>query len=182
VNVDNVETDERASNDPNVALSDGDIVADLGLQIAIENLHPNIRDAARRAYILKGPCQPKGHNYPRRIIKGRNRSFQDDWFTDNPWLEYSVDKDAAYCFYCYLFKQPRAENYGIDAFTVVGFRNWKDGHKLIGVHGDGIDHNKSRKCYQDFKNQRQSVSHSMHSGGKKMSWNIKGVWLLCWQL
>jgi hypothetical protein len=35
VNADNVETDERASNDPNVALSDGDIVDDPGLWIAI---------------------------------------------------------------------------------------------------------------------------------------------------
>ena len=174
MDADNVETDERASNDPNVALNDGDIVADPELRIAIENLHPNIRDAAIRAYILKGPCQPKGHNYPRRIISDRNRSFQEAWFTDNPWLEYSVDKDAAYCFYCYLFKQSRAENYGVDAFTVIGFRNWKDGHKLIGVHGDGIDHNKARKCYQDFKNQRQSVSHVMHSGGKKSELEHKG--------
>jgi hypothetical protein len=174
VNADNVETEEIGSNDPNVALNDGDIIADPGLRIAIGNLHPNIRDAAKRAYILKGPCQPKGHNYPRRMINGRSRSFQEDWFKDNPWLEYSVDKDAAYCFYCYLFKQPRPENYGIDAFTVIGFRNWKDGHKLIGVHGDGIDHNKARKCYQDFKNQRQSVSHVMHYGGKKSEWEHKG--------
>jgi hypothetical protein len=104
---DNMET-ERGSNDPNVTLNDADIVADPGLRVPIENLHPNLRDAARRAYILKGPCQPKGHNYPRRTICGRKRSFQEDWFEDNPWLEYSVDKDAAYCFYCYLFKHPTA--------------------------------------------------------------------------
>jgi hypothetical protein len=151
VNVDNVDIDEImdeiGSNDPNIALNDDDIVADPGLRIAIENLHPNIRDAARRAYILKGPCQPKGHNYPRRMITDCNRSFQEDWFSNNPWLEYSVDKDAAYCFYCYLFKQPRHENYCVDAFIVIGFHNWKDGHKLIIFHGDGIDHNKARKCY-----------------------------------
>jgi hypothetical protein len=108
------------------------------------------------------------------MINGRNRSFQEDWFKDNSWLEYSVHKDVAYCFCCYLFKQPRPGNYGVVAFTVIGFHNWKDGHKFIGVHGDGTDHNKARKCYQDFKNKRQSVSHVMHYGGKKSEWEQKG--------
>jgi hypothetical protein len=175
VNADNVEAEEIGSNDPNVAFNDGDIVADPRLWIAIGNLHPNIRDVARRAYIVKGQCQPKCHNYSRRMINGRNRSFQEDWFKDNPWLEYSVHKNATYYFYCYLFKQLRPGNYGVvDAFTVIGFRNWNDGHKLIGVHGDGTDHNKARKCYQNFKNQSPSVSHVMHSGGKKSEWEHKG--------
>jgi hypothetical protein len=30
------------------------------------------------------------------------------------WLEYSVGNDAAFCFYFFLFKQPKAHNYGID--------------------------------------------------------------------
>lgn len=162
------------SNDPNVVLDDGDIVADPGLRIPILQMHPNIRDAAKRAYILKGPCQPKGHDYPITVISNRNRSFHDDWYKDNPWLEYSVAKDAAFCFYCYLFKQPRAENYGVDAFTVLGFRGWKNGRELIASHGNGIDHNKSRKDYEDFKNQRQSVSHVFQSGGKKKEVEHKG--------
>jgi hypothetical protein len=54
VDAHNVETDERGSNDPNVALKDGDIVADYGLRIPIENLHPNIRNAVRKAYIFEG--------------------------------------------------------------------------------------------------------------------------------
>ncbi|CAN6236329.1 unnamed protein product [Urochloa humidicola] len=172
---DDIETEEvAASNDPNVVLNEADIVADPGLRIPIENMHPNIRDAARRAYILKGPCQPKGHNYPRRMIYNRNRSFHDEWFTNNPWLEYSVAKDAAFCFYCYLFKQPRVENFGVEAFTSVGFRGWKDGRELIRDHGTSKDHNKSRKCYEAFKNQRQSVSHAIDRGGKKTEEEHKG--------
>ncbi|KAL6870766.1 hypothetical protein ACP4OV_014614 [Aristida adscensionis] len=170
-----VETEEiGASNDPDVVLNDGDIISDPGLRIPIDQIHPNIRDAAKRAYILKGPCQPKGHNYPKRKICNRNRSFHDEWYKNHPWLEYSVAKDAAFCFYCFLFKQPRAENYGIDAFTVIGFRGWKDGRELLDAHGNGIDHNKARKHYEDFKNQRQSVSHAMHRGGKKSKEEYKG--------
>lgn len=40
------------------------------------------------------------------------------------WLEYSIEKDAAYCMYSYLFK-PHNEEGGGDAFTAEGFRNWK---------------------------------------------------------
>jgi hypothetical protein len=28
--------------------------------------HPNDRDEIRRAYLQKGPCQPKEHNFPQR--------------------------------------------------------------------------------------------------------------------
>jgi len=109
-------------NNPPVAASEEDIVADPGLRIPIEQMDPNIRDAVRRAYISKGPCQPRGHSYPKRKIYNRNRSFHDVWFNNHAWLEYSIAKDAAFCFYCYLFKQPRAENFGVDALQeMCGF-------------------------------------------------------------
>jgi hypothetical protein len=131
------------------------VIANPGLRMPIEQIDANIRDAARRAYIEKGPCQPKGHRYPKRVIGNHNRSFHDEWYVNNPWLEYSFAKGVAFCFCCYLFKQPRAENYGVDAFTVVGFRRWKDRWKdrreIIGAHGNGIDHNKSRRSYEDYK-------------------------------
>jgi hypothetical protein len=90
------------------------VIADLGLRMPIEQIDANIRDAARRAYIAKGPCQPKGHRYPKRVIGNRNRFFHDEWYVNNPWLEYSFAKGVAFCFCCYLFKQPRAEMYGVD--------------------------------------------------------------------
>src|SRR6266498_2669934 len=71
---------------PNSVPNANGVVADPGLRIPIEELDPNIRDAAKREYILMGPYQPKGHNYPQRIICGRNQRFQDDWFKNHPWL------------------------------------------------------------------------------------------------
>jgi hypothetical protein len=94
----------RDSNTNNV----DQVIVDPGLRMPIEQIDANIRDAVRRAYIAKGPCQPKGHKYPKRMIGNRNRSFHDEWYVNNPWLEYSIAKDVAFCFYCYLFKQPRA--------------------------------------------------------------------------
>jgi hypothetical protein len=54
VDAGNVET-EGASNDPHVVLNDGDIVAGPGLRTPIEQTHPSIRDAAKRAYVF-GTC------------------------------------------------------------------------------------------------------------------------------
>jgi hypothetical protein len=61
----------------------------------------------------------------------RQRSFHDSWFKNHNWLEYSVTKDAAFCFYCYLFKQQRHENFAIDAFTSKGLCNWKNALNMI---------------------------------------------------
>ena len=41
-----------------------DLLADLGLRIRILDYHPNIQDQVQRAYVQKGPCQAKKHNFP----------------------------------------------------------------------------------------------------------------------
>lgn len=43
-----------------------DIVADPGLRKPIDEYDVNIRDAIRREYLLRGPCQPIGHRYPKK--------------------------------------------------------------------------------------------------------------------
>jgi hypothetical protein len=55
---DNVET-ERGSNDPNVALNDADIVVVLGLWVPIENLHPKLRDVAKKSIFFEGSLLTK---------------------------------------------------------------------------------------------------------------------------
>ncbi|CAF1296287.1 unnamed protein product [Rotaria sordida] len=46
------------------------------------------------------PVQPKLITYP---INYQNRSFQPRWYNDRVWLEYSVQNDACYCYYCRHF-------------------------------------------------------------------------------
>ena len=145
------------------------IVLDPGLRTTIEDLDPNIKDVARREYVNLGPCQPYGHKYKRTLFgkSARPRSFHDTWFKDHgDWLEYSVAKDAAFCFCCFLFKQPKAPNFGTESFTKVGCKKWKEGPGVLDVHVGKSDcaNNKSRQCYEAFKNQRQSVTHVMERG------------------
>ena len=65
-------------------------------------------------------------SFPNRFY-GRTRtakSFQASWCNDYPWIEYSQQKDAAFCFCCRFFNVT-----GISAdpaFTKnIGFRDWK---------------------------------------------------------
>ncbi|CAD6270705.1 unnamed protein product [Miscanthus lutarioriparius] len=133
---------------PRIELDMRDIVADPGERKPIDDFHHDIRDEARRAYL-----QIDG--------KGQSRGFVGSWFDQFDWLEYSVAKDAAYCFYCYLFKPQQAGFHSNDTFTKVGFRNWKNAKDSFKEHAQSIDgfHNNARKRALDFKNQRQSVEH-----------------------
>jgi hypothetical protein len=97
------------------------------------------------------------------------RSFTETWYKRFDWLEYSVEKDAAFCFYCYLFKPPIIGNYGNDTFTKKGFVNWRNGLETFTAHVGKVDsiHNNARKRALDFKNQRQSVAHVWSEKGTK---------------
>lgn len=168
--------EQEPHNSETVELNPADIVADPGLRKPIEQFHIDIRDAVRREYLSRGPCQPIGHKYPQKLMGNRQRSFHDSWFKMHNWLEYSIAKDAAFCFYCYLFKQPRPDNFGVDAFTSKGFTNWKHATGSFNEHVGKVDsfHNRARKHCEDFKNQRQSVSYKMDSGSKKLEQQYYG--------
>ena len=83
---------------------------DPGLRTPISEYDPNIRDQVRRAYIQRGPCQPRNHKYPLKQFGNQSRKFNVSWFDEHSnWLEYSIKKDAAFCLCCYLFKPNLAE-------------------------------------------------------------------------
>ncbi|XP_021315808.1 zinc finger MYM-type protein 1-like [Sorghum bicolor] len=92
-------------------------------RLPIKRYNVNERNSVIRGYIAKGPCQPWSHDFPTRYIGGKPRRFLPDWFGEFTWIEYSVEKDAAFCFVCYLFKH-KTNSSGGDAFVSGGFRNW----------------------------------------------------------
>jgi len=102
---------------------------DPGLRQLISSFDVNERDAARRGYILKGTCQPHAHDYPITRIYGKDRRFSIIWFYTYPWIEYSVEKDAAFCFTCYLFGKENG------TFVTGGWRNWNVGTVALTKHG-----------------------------------------------
>jgi len=114
------------------------IITDSGLRIPIDRFSINIRSKVRGAFIDKGPTQPIGYKFPK---SSTNRSFQKNWFKEHCWLEYSVEKDRAYCFYCYLFKHDRMDdNFRYDVFSSLEFNNWKNAYLSLRKH-NGKLHN-----------------------------------------
>ncbi|KAI5314487.1 hypothetical protein L3X38_043663 [Prunus dulcis] len=135
------------------------LIADPGLRPQMLDYDPNIRDEVRRAYLQKGPCQPKDHTFPQTDLSGYDRRFNVKWFDEFDWLEYSISKDAAFCLYCYLFKSNFRIGQGCsDAFTEMGFRNWKKKDKIRQHVGPvGSFHNQSRQYCVDLMNQKQHI-------------------------
>ena len=136
----------------------GNLEADPGLRTQIIDYDANMRDEVRRSYLQKGPCQPRGHNFPITNMSGINRRFIPQWFDDFDWLEYSVSKDAAFCLYCYLFKT-NFEQVGSEAFTGDGFKNWKKGRERFKMHVGpvGSVHNKAREAATNLMNQATHI-------------------------
>jgi hypothetical protein len=147
-----------------------DFLCDPALRKKINEYAPEIQDQVRRAYILKGPTQPTNLIFP-RIQYGpkESRGFSKTWYKKYDWLEYSEFKDAGFCFYCFLFKEPgRPEHFGYDVFNRTGWRDWKHAYKSLHDHIGGVDsaHNKCVQKCDDFKNQRQHIGNVFFKASK----------------
>ncbi|CAA0840158.1 TTF-type zinc finger protein with HAT dimerisation domain [Striga hermonthica] len=105
-NVDLNDKDSGKRQRVEVELTEYDIVGDPGLRKPIDDYPFAIRDELRRRYLAKGPFQPHDHNFPKSSFGKNMRSFQKAWFTQYDWLEYSIQKDAAFC-QCSSFRDQR---------------------------------------------------------------------------
>ncbi|KAI3523499.1 hypothetical protein L1887_01674 [Cichorium endivia] len=125
----------------------------------ITTYNSNQRDEIRRAYLLQGPCQPRGHTFPIKIIGTKKRRFVDEWFDEFDWLEYSKKVDKAYCLFCYLFGDMVGQQGGRDAFVTEGFNSWSK-KEALRIHVGNIDslHNKARQKCEFFMKEKQSIN------------------------
>ncbi|WVZ87717.1 hypothetical protein U9M48_034312 [Paspalum notatum var. saurae] len=154
---------------------------DPGKRIPITRYDPNDQDRVRRRYIELGPCQPKNHDFKFRDISGYQRRFCPAWFMEFKWLEYSVDKDAAFCFVCYLFKD-KTKCPGVDTFVEEGFRNWNLKSRLT-RHVGAITsaHAEAQEKYDLFTTPKASIRESIASNTtlyktlykRRLTWSLE---------
>ncbi|KAK9741223.1 hypothetical protein RND81_03G090100 [Saponaria officinalis] len=126
------------------------------------------RNEIRRAYLKLKPYQPILRNFPYSGPEGHRRSFQSSWYKKFPdWLEYSLSKDAAFCFLCYLFADK--PNPHTNTFTMIRFNNWKrvnEGKNCPFVtHVGGLSsiHNNSLRSKINLLNDRGHIRHAFVS-------------------
>ncbi|CAN6268617.1 unnamed protein product [Urochloa humidicola] len=152
---DDSEADYESSEE---AIYDVDLLPhDPGRRVPIKCYDVNERNSVIRGYIALGPCQPDKHKFPGRKIGGKTRRFKSSWFAEFKWLEYSVERDAAFCFVCYLFKH-KINSFGGDAFVNVGFRNWHMKKRIARHVGNMTSfHNVAQDKYNHFISPKANI-------------------------
>ena len=98
------------------------------------------------------PCQPKLKHFPITVIGSKQRVFNSDWYKSYSWLEYSVERDAAFCFPCRLFavNEGRSQN----TFTKAGFRDWKHATGkggILSTHDKCSSHTSAMVAWSQYK-------------------------------
>ena len=112
-------------------------------------------DSGSQAFVSKQPAptdisksvdddlaQPQLKDFPKTQIGDRKRSFSSHWYSKFPFIEYSTQRDAVFCFPCRHFPLTHGNSDGV--FTNLGFQNWKkigsklDGHKNSETHKDSM--------------------------------------------
>ncbi|XP_066381051.1 uncharacterized protein [Miscanthus floridulus] len=76
---------------------------------------------------------------------------------NHEWLEYSIKKDAAFCFICYLFKKGS----GSEAFTVDGWNNWNIGEPALLKHLGSKAHIAAQERYIGFINPKVAIDYNI---------------------
>ncbi|CAF1263221.1 unnamed protein product [Adineta ricciae] len=102
------------------------------------------------------PAQPKLGTYP---VNQQKRSFQSAWYTDRQWLEYSVENNSCFCYYCRHFSWNKLAVR--DAFSTSGFNNWKkalDNRAGLIKHASSSSHLTATKNYLSYKQREETCS------------------------
>ncbi|XP_042012272.1 zinc finger MYM-type protein 1-like [Salvia splendens] len=152
---------QELSNEDKSKVDLENLPSDPGERPDIMSYPPNLIEQVRRAYLLKGSCQPRNQDFRPTVDGNRKRKFVSHWFDEfKDWLEYSVTKEAAFCLYCYLFS--RLHGNGQDAFVSGGFTVWRKKERLrdhVGNHKSA--HNRCRLACEDLMNQAQHIEVSL---------------------
>ena len=101
------------------------------------------------------PVQPKLRTFPLSAMKGQQRSFNSRWYTDYPFIEYSIQKDAVYCFPCRFFPSlsHKAEA-TFDIFTDKGMHDWEKLRSKLEKHSKSDCHKHSVALWMGYKQAR----------------------------
>ena len=118
------------------------------------------------------PVRPVNIKFPATLFSGKPRSFSPGWYHSYPWLEYSVSRDACFCYPCRLFgvlsgglSRPEM------AFTTSGFRDWKHASGKSGIlscHSNCAAHKQAAVAWTQYTlNLQQGTTISERMGSAK---------------
>ena len=102
------------------------------------------------------PAQPIKTRYPSTMFSNVSRCFSPAWYKSFQWLEYSVEKDACFCYPCRLFGSVSAigSSRPETAFTLIGFKDWKHATGKKGIlicHCNSLSHKESMVAWEQYR-------------------------------
>ncbi|KAJ6887928.1 zinc finger MYM-type protein 1-like [Populus alba x Populus x berolinensis] len=130
------------------------LLADPGLKRPIYEYHINDRDAIRRAYLQKGPCQPSHCDFPQKQFGNIStlRHFNLAWFGAYPtWLEYTIAK----AFACIVISS--SQKGVLIRLWVKGFQIRKKKKFDLQIGKFNNCHNAARIKCENLMNEKQSI-------------------------
>ena len=101
-----------------------------------------------------GPKQLKLPQYPRDQFGIQKRAFQSNWFQSFTWLEYSLRRNAAFCFACRVFGKRLKQ----EEFVNGGIKNWKHALSMFQKHETTQCHKDSVLCWHSYKASKSTGS------------------------
>ncbi|KAH8023867.1 hypothetical protein HPB51_018848 [Rhipicephalus microplus] len=107
------------------------------------------------------PTQPILNPFPSKKYGKLTRSFNSNWYRLFPWLEYSAQADAAFCYPCRMFSTGDNEK---SAFVNGGYSNWKNALERDGgfrKHENSLVHKTCQASWVSFT--------QMKAGGQSRS-------------
>ena len=139
---------KNPQSNPSIILINSSLSSTPGVQSGCSKVPDDI--ASTTAF---PPVQPVNITFPVTVYSGKSRSFNPAWYSIYPWLEYSIQKDACYCYSCRLLGSgPGSKCEKI--FTLVGFKDWKHATGKSGVlskHDASCVHRKSVISWNQYK-------------------------------
>ena len=96
--------------------------------------------------VSHGPIQPVDGS-----VRNDGRCIRNDWYARYPWLEYSLKKQAAYCFVCRLFATRWCNRYGICHNRIRQLEKTLEKDRGFGKHCSSKCRLQSEKEFADYK-------------------------------
>ena len=100
------------------------------------------------------PVQPQLKSFHKTAIGDRNCSFATHWYKSYPFIEYSNQKDAVYCFSCRLF--PSNSGHPDNSFATQGCRKWKKIGEKLKKHAESRSHKESMAKWMAYKQSKST--------------------------
>ncbi|XP_060855121.1 zinc finger MYM-type protein 1-like [Metopolophium dirhodum] len=106
--------------------------------------------------LVSGPNRPIQKEYPKSKFGSQNRAFSSSYYANFEWLEYSIKKNAVFCYACRMF----ANNFGYteDTFIKTGFNNWKKISSKLASHAGTKIHVQSTVRLSEYVFSKKSGS------------------------